>query len=47
MDRELLESLIRTAFYKGQDWAETYKGWFKPTDEQTEEKIQEVITIYK
>lgn len=47
MDKELLESIIRTAFNKGQDWAETYKGWFTPTAEQTEEQIQEVIDLYK
>ena len=47
MDRELLESIIRTAFEKGQQWTDTYKGWFEPTDEQTEEQIQEVINLYK
>jgi len=47
MDKELLESIIRTAFNKGQDWAETYKGWFEPTTEQTEEQIQEVVDLYK
>lgn len=47
MNKELLESIIRTAFEKGQEWAETYKGYFEPTSEQTEEQIQKVLSLYE
>jgi hypothetical protein len=42
-----IEDIIRTAFEKGQIWGETYQGWFTPTPEDTEEKIQEVLELYK
>jgi hypothetical protein len=43
MDREYLEKIIRTAFEYGENWGICYSGWFTPSDEQTEIKIQEVI----
>lgn len=46
ISREELKNIIRTAFQRGEDWGITYSTWFTPTEEQTEEKIQEVFNEF-
>lgn len=43
MDREELENIIRLAFEKGEQWGVTYLGWFIPSKEDTEQKVQDAI----
>ncbi len=43
LTQEQLEKIIRIGFLSGEQWGKTHQGWFTPTDEQTEEKIQKCI----
>ena len=38
-----IEEIIRKAFEKGETWGVTYSGWFSPSKEATEKKIQDAI----
>jgi hypothetical protein len=38
-----IEDIIRKAFNAGETWGVTYSGWFTPSKEDTERKIQEAI----
>lgn len=44
LTREQLEKVIRDAFNAGESWGCAHEGWFIPTADQTEEKIQETIS---
>jgi hypothetical protein len=39
--KEQHESLIESAFKKGECWGVTYSTWFVPTEEDTRKKIEE------
>lgn len=43
MDREELENIVRLAFEKGEQQGVTYSTWFTPSEEDTEQKIQDAI----
>lgn len=43
LTKDQLESIILKAFKAGEDWGTCYASWFTPTEEQTQEKIQETI----
>jgi len=38
-----LDDKIRKAFKAGEEWGVIYSTWFTPSEEDTEEKIQEAI----
>ena len=38
-----LRGIINQAFRKGQNWGETYSGWFTPTKKDTSKKRKEAI----
>ena len=44
---EILRQALRYMFYKGQDWAECYQGWFVPDDKQTRERLDEAFEDIK
>ena len=41
------EEIIRKAFLDGEQWGVTYSGWFAPSKEDTEKKVQETIKAIK
>lgn len=43
MNEEEIRSIIRIAFQKGEQWGVTYSTWFRPTEEDTEKRIEEAI----
>ena len=43
MDKEILKQIIKMSFKEGENWGVTHSTWFKPTSQQTENKINELI----
>ena len=42
-NKQELENIVRMAFLMGEQWGVTHSGWFIPSKEDTEKKIQEAI----
>lgn len=41
INKNELKQIVEVAFERGMDWVNEYKGWFIPTDEQTQNKMND------
>lgn len=41
INKNELKQIVEIVFERGMDWVNGYKGWFIPTDEQTQNKMND------